>query len=326
MVDDRMPTIWCNADLGPLAMAALQDGTRDHRLVFSEERTANLGAGGIDPALAEANIAFGQPDAHQAMEQNDLSWIHITSAGYTRYDRDDFRAALRTRGAAFTNSSSVFDEPCAQHLLAFMLAHARQLPQAMQAQLSVSKWNYMPLRTGSRLLKDQTVVIVGYGAIGERLAELLAPFNLRVVGIRRTVRGDEPIPMYPTSECDHWLAEADHVVNILPASDQTNGFFDDRRFSLMKPGALFYNVGRGTTVDQTALINHLTSGHLAVAYLDVMDPEPLPSDHPLWVTPNCFITPHTAGGHLHEDVSLVMHFLENLRRWERGEPLIDRIV
>ena len=94
----------------------------------------------------------------------------------------------------------------------------------------------------------------------------------------------------------------------------------------MQPGALFYNVGRGTTVDQTALINHLTSGHLGVAYLDVMDPEPLPSDHPLWVTPNCFITPHTAGGHLHEDVSLVVHFLENLRRWEQGEPLLDRIV
>jgi phosphoglycerate dehydrogenase-like enzyme len=94
----------------------------------------------------------------------------------------------------------------------------------------------------------------------------------------------------------------------------------------MKPGAIFYNIGRGATVDQAALSDALHSGRLSAAWLDVTDPEPLPEDHPLLATPNCFITPHTAGGHVDEGRSIVKHFLENLGRFTRGEPLIDRVM
>ena len=94
----------------------------------------------------------------------------------------------------------------------------------------------------------------------------------------------------------------------------------------MKRGAVFYNIGRGTTVDQDALGEALRSGQLRAAYLDVTDPEPLPPEHPLWTTPNCVITPHTAGGHADEWVRLVKHFLVNLRRHEAGQPLLDRVI
>ena len=94
----------------------------------------------------------------------------------------------------------------------------------------------------------------------------------------------------------------------------------------MKPGAVFYNIGRGTTVDQDALGEALRSGRLRAAYLDVTDPEPLPPEHPLWTTPNCVITPHTAGGHDNEWTRLVQHFLANLRRHEAGQPLLDRVI
>jgi phosphoglycerate dehydrogenase-like enzyme len=94
----------------------------------------------------------------------------------------------------------------------------------------------------------------------------------------------------------------------------------------MKPGAIFYNIGRGTTVDQAALAEALGSGRLSAAYLDVTDPEPLPPEHPLWTTPNCVITPHTAGGHSDEWDRLVDHFLANLRRHEAAEPLLDRVI
>ena len=94
----------------------------------------------------------------------------------------------------------------------------------------------------------------------------------------------------------------------------------------MKPGAAFYNVGRGTTVDQDALLAALQSGHLAAAWLDVTDPEPLPPAHPLWTTPNCYITPHSAGGHRTEPARLLQHFLGNLRLFERGETLNDRVI
>jgi phosphoglycerate dehydrogenase-like enzyme len=94
----------------------------------------------------------------------------------------------------------------------------------------------------------------------------------------------------------------------------------------MKEGAVFYNIGRGTTVDQEALVGALNGGRLAAAWLDVTDPEPLPPTHPLWTAPNCHITPHTAGGHNDEFHRLVGHFLGNLDRYVRGETLKDRVI
>src|SRR5579862_4238221 len=128
-------TIWCNAELDPAARTALEAALRNHCLTWAAQATGNLGATGPDPLLAEADLAFGQPDPQQVIDLPDLKWVHLTSAGYTRYDRDDLRNELRARGASLTNSSSVYDEPCAQHLLAFMLGNARQLPQAMAAQV-----------------------------------------------------------------------------------------------------------------------------------------------------------------------------------------------
>ncbi|HWA83798.1 MAG TPA: D-2-hydroxyacid dehydrogenase, partial [Fimbriimonadaceae bacterium] len=233
---------------------------------------------------------------------------------------------LRARGAVLTNSSSVFDEPCAQHLLAFMLAQARQLPQALSEQIRTQDWAYERLRPRTRLLQDQTVLLVGFGAIARRLAELLQPFHLNVLAVRRQPRGDEPIPVHPIRDLMELLPEADHVVNALPSNPFTDGLIDEACFAAMKPGAILYNIGRGTTVDQTALIRAIESGLLDAAYLDVVDPEPLPAGHPLWTAPNCWITPHIGGGHTLEYPRLVAHFLGNLRLFEAGEPLLDRIV
>ncbi|HZI31240.1 MAG TPA: NAD(P)-dependent oxidoreductase, partial [Candidatus Binatia bacterium] len=107
---------------------------------------------------------------------------------------------------------------------------------------------------------------------------------------------------------------------------ETRHFLDQARLARMKPGAILYNIGRGTTVDQSALADALCSGHLAAAWLDVTDPEPLPPDHPLLGLANCHITPHIAGGHHNEFQSLVRHFLENFHRYLAGMPLKDRVL
>ena len=99
-----------------------------------------------------------------------------------------------------------------------------------------------------------------------------------------------------------------------------------RRIACFKSGARFYNVGRGATVDQDALLEGLKSGRIGAAYLDVTSPEPLPPGHPLWTAPNCFITPHTAGGRNDEGVELVRHFLANLSTFGTGGPMTDRIL
>jgi phosphoglycerate dehydrogenase-like enzyme len=205
-----------------------------------------------------------------------------------------------------------------------MLALARRLPQSLEDQRGKpGSWRAADHRIQSRLLTGQSILIFGYGTIAARLVELLAPLRMNVTCVRRRPRGDEGVRTIPVDQVDAHLPLADHVMNILPQNAESDRFFDARRFERMKPGARFYNVGRGTTVDQPALVEGLGSRRLGAAYLDVTDPEPLPTDHPLWTLPNCFITPHTAGGSSDEFSRLARHFLDNLRRFERGEPLRD---
>jgi phosphoglycerate dehydrogenase-like enzyme len=207
-----------------------------------------------------------------------------------------------------------------------MLALARQLPQALINQQTTRDWPYVDIRRHSHLLGGQTGLLLGFGSIARRLVELLQPFHMNLIATRRTPRGDEPIRVAPDSETDALLPQADHVINILPDNAGTTRFFTAERFASMKPTALFYNIGRGTTVDQQALIAALFNKQIAGAYLDVMDPEPLPPDHLLWRTPNCFITPHTGGGHHDEFEQIVKHFLRNLERFQRGDKLEDRVT
>jgi len=326
-------SIWVNTKLTTAAAEQLAAGVVPHKLLIAERSAGNLTAGSHDPLLAQADVAFGQPDPKQVVDCSGLKWIHLSSAGYTRYDRGDVKTALASRKAILTNSSSVFNAPCAEHVAAFMLAQARQLPAAILNQAGVRNGSSMPrawisptIRSESKLLMHQTAMIVGFGAIGKHLAAVLLALKMNVLAIRRQPHGDEMVPTHGVDEVDRLLPTVDHVINILPASKSTDGFFTAERIASMKPGSVFYNIGRGATVDQQALIIALQEKRLAAAYLDVTDPEPLPPEHPLWLAPNCHITPHTAGGHADEFERAVRHFLGNLRRYEKDEPLLDRVM
>jgi phosphoglycerate dehydrogenase-like enzyme len=319
--------IWTNLQCPDLLHKLLEQRVAPHTILLSPKTEASvLVAGGSDPSLNAADIAFGQPDPQSALDSPQLKWVHLTSAGYTRYDNDHFRSGARKRGLIVTNSSGVFAEPCAQHVLAMMLGVARQLPQSMTNQLTDHAWPYFTCRSGSVLLNGQSALIVGYGAIGARVAELLAPFEMKITGIRRTPRGNEAVPVTTFNKLDALLPAADHVINILPAAEETRNYFAGDRFTRMKKSAVFYNIGRGDTVDQTALRDALNKPHIRAAYLDVTTPEPLPPEHPLWTTPNCYITPHTAGGHSNELERIVEHFLSNLSKYEERKDLVDRIM
>lgn len=319
-------TIWCNPQVSEAARTLLVEGTKPHHIVFSPVATYNLDAGPPDPALLNADVAFGQPDPQTVMQAKRLRWVHLTSAGYARYDTSELRAVFGARGAILTNSSRVYAEPCAEHLFAFMLAHARQLLWTYHMQLTERSWKTEPLRVASRLLADQSMLLLGYGAIARRLVELVQPLAMKIVAVRRRPSGNEDVRTIGEEATEGALREADHVVNTLPEGESTKHFMNAARFAAMKPGAIFYNVGRGGTVDQDALLEALSRGRLGAAYLDVTVPEPLPRDHPLWTAPRCYITPHTAGGHSDEHERFVAHFLENLRRYSHGEPMLDRVI
>jgi len=320
-------TIWTNTKFDPAVTQLLHDGTRGHRLVTSAAAsTSVLVAGQTDPALASADIAFGQPDPVDCLRYPNIKWVEVSTAGYTRYDTPEFLETFRTRGSTFTNASAVFADPCAQHVLAMMLSLGRQLLPSHRDQLTDQSWHYEERRYHSRLLTGQSVLMLGYGAIGRRLTELLAPFGMTLYALRRQTRSETGVRIVPETELTRVLPLVDHVVNILPANPATTGYVNARRLACCRPTAKFYNVGRGTTVDQIALAEALRSKKIAAAYLDVTDPEPLPPSHELWSTPNCYITPHTAGGRHDQDETIVRHFLQNLAAYEAGGAMTDRVV
>lgn len=305
----------------------LVDGTAPHEVLFPRTAAASvLAQAEPDPAFPLADIAFGQPDLESIRRSDKLKWIHVSSAGFTRYDTPEFRALVAERGIVVSNSSSVYAAACAEHVFAFMLAQSRWLPQALRSQTPNGSPEWFQLRGDSVSLRGQSVVILGFGGIATELVKLLAPFEMKITAMRRHPRGDEGFPTVTAEGLPAALATADHVINILPDNAASRNFIDAARLAQMKPGAVFHNIGRGTTVDQDALLAVLRSGRLAAAWLDVTEPEPLPAGHPLRSEPNCFITPHIAGGHADESGTLVRHFLSNFQRYLTGSPLLDRIM
>lgn len=321
-------TIWTNARVTGEAAALLARGLSPYRRIGARQPAgSNLESGPADEGLLEAEVVFGQPDPAVARVAPKLRWIHLNSAGHTRYDDDVFRSAMAAKGVAVTTSSTVYAEPCAEHVLAMMLGVARRLPESLEAQRGDRSWPMRERRARSALLRGQRVLLLGFGAIGRRLVELLGPFDVDVTALRRRVlEPADRVRIIDRGGLEAAIALADHVVDLLPENDETIGFVDARLLSRVKRGAAFYNVGRGRTVDQGALLEALRDARLGAAYLDVTTPEPLPPDHPLWTARRCFITPHTAGGHVDEEEDLVRHFLENLDAFVAGRSLRDRVI
>lgn len=321
MIDGSL-TIWCNNEFNAEHTAERElflNGIRRHQLLLFDPGDVGLNT------LQRAEIAFGAPDAQAIVHSFKVRWVQLNSAGYTNFDNPKVRAALTRRATIVTNSSDVYAEPCAQHLLAMITGLARGLPFALDAQRDDRSWRQW-LRPTLPLLNGQTLVILGFGAIARRLIGLLAPLQMNLIAVRRRVNGREPIRVITVPELDDLLPTVDHLVNTLPANAETQHFVNAARLAKLKKGAIIYNVGRGTTLDQDALIKVLLAGHLGAAYLDVTEPEPLPTCHPLWSTPNCFITPHIAGGHRTEKERQVRIFLDNLRLFEQGMPLRNRVI
>ena len=171
-------------------------------------------------------------------------------------------------------------------------------------------------RSLSDELTGKTVLIVGYGAIGEAIEKRLAAFDVTILRVARHKREG----VFAISEFDQLLPQSDIVILILPVTTETKGFMSATRFALMKPGSLFINAARGPVTDTAALLNALDSRRIR-AVLDVTDPEPLPPTHPLWSAPNCFITPHIAGATPNYFNRALRLVADQVARYMRGEPL-----
>jgi phosphoglycerate dehydrogenase-like enzyme len=168
-------------------------------------------------------------------------------------------------------------------------------------------------------------VLVGVGPIARRTAQIARALGMSVRGIGRTARGGDPDfgDIAAPDLLRASFADADYVVMVLPSTPQTAGMVDAAAIGALKPTARLINVGRGSTLDHDALCTALRAGRLAGAALDVMTPEPLPADSPLWDVPNLIISPHMSGDHTGWQQDIVDLFTRNLDRYQRGEPLLN---
>jgi len=295
----------------------LVEGLAGHEVTWGEGSWSNL-APAPCPHGRDADVILGQP-AVDDVAASAASWVHLTSAGCGRYDLE----ALRRQGVVLTTSSSVYAVPVAESALGMILGLRRRLAHSLADQ-PARRWQAHEHRAASSLLLGARVVVLGWGAIAQELAALMEPWSVEVVAVRRRAAGDEGVHTVGVAELLRVLPGCEVLVNTLPGTPATRGLVGRDVLSRLAPGAVFVNVGRGTTTDGGALQEALASGQLAGAWLDVTDPEPLPADDPLWATPGLFVAPHIAGGWRGEHLGLVEHFLANLQRRSLGQALVDQ--
>ena len=223
---------------------------------------------------------------------------------------------------------SLHDGPVAEHTLALILSAVRRL-DALGAAQRAHRWadevvhaQAAPATRDQYTLAGARVTIWGFGSIAARLTPLLQMLGADVQGIARTPGIRSGVSVHADADAPRILAETDLLVSLLPATDDTAGLFDDRVFGMLKPGAVFVNVGRGATVDEDALVAALGSGRLRAAAVDVTRQEPLPADSPLWDVPNLVITPHVAGNRPIGASALVD---QNIARLLSGDELVNRV-
>jgi len=227
---------------------------------------------------------------------------------------------VRDRRLVVTNARGVFSRPIAEYVVMMALAISRRLPQLLELQ---RERTWQPLR--GRELSELTVGIVGYGSIGEEVAQLLAPFGCRILATRRHPdrgAGDAVgVELYGLDELRDVLRSSDIVVVAAPLTDETAGMIGAEQLAEMREDAWLINIARGRLIDELALRRALESGWIGGAVLDVFSEEPLSPESPLYRTPNVIITPHTSWASDQVIERTVDLFIDNLRRDRAGEPL-----
>ncbi len=223
-------------------------------------------------------------------------------------------------GVSLHNAAGVHDASTAELAVALMLASLRRIDDFARA-MPTGEW----ISGRYDALADKTVLIVGYGRVGQAIEARLGGFEVDVVRVARTARTEEGLEVHAYDRLPQLLPAADVVVLVVPLTEQTTGMVDAAFLTQMRTGALLVNVARGPVVVTGDLLAETASGRLRAA-LDVTDPEPLPPQHPLWRSPGVLISPHV-GGNTSAFLPRARRLVaEQLRRWRTGEPLVNRMT
>ena len=275
-------------------------------------------------AIADFEVVYGYIPPALLPGAKSMRWLCSASAGVDHYLDD---ALWPHPDCLLSNSSGAYGPTISEHIVMLSLMLLRRMPE-YQSALSRREWTcYTPIRSiaGSR------VVMLGTGDIGSHTARRMKALGASVTGVCRSGRSGEPAfdRVLPLDGLDGVLPGADLLILALPATAETAGVLSRERLALLPPSAYVINVGRGSAIDQEALVEALQGGRLAGAALDVMVPEPLPADHPLWDCPNTILTPHVSGNMAlgltcDLDVELFCRDLAHYANREPLERLVDR--
>lgn len=269
-------------------------------------------------ALLGVPLHSGRALARTVAANPALRWVHTIPAGGGQQVKAAGLAPDALARIVFTTSAGVHAEALAEFAVFGVLAGFKQLGRMRQEQAR-HEWGDFRMLTR---LRGSTVLVVGLGSIGRATAAKLAALGARVVGIhRRVVDVPGVAAIRPVEELAAAAAEADAIVMALPGTDATRGMLGAEVLAAARPGLTVVNVGRGTTVDEPALIAALEDGRVAAAVLDVAAVEPLPAESPLWDLPGVLISPHTAAVAGGEERAIVELVADNARRLLDGEPL-----
>ncbi|MCB0122998.1 MAG: D-2-hydroxyacid dehydrogenase [Caldilineaceae bacterium] len=295
-------------DLNEIAAAA-----PGYELLVTQDRRQ------IEEKLSEIEIVFNSFPYDLVARAPNLRWIQQWGAGADWLLR--YPAAVADPQLTVTNGSGIHPIPITEHIFGLILALGRRIHTQIRQQRH-HQWQSMP---GESLfeLPGKTMVLIGVGAIGERTAQVATALGLRVLGVRRdpTQAVANVDAMYGQEALPTLLPQADFVVLTVPLTQETKHMIGEAELRAMKPSAYILNVGRGGTIDESALITALAEGWIAGAGLDVTEVEPLPPDSPLWEMDDVIITSHYAGATPRYIERLTALFLDNLRRYQAGEPL-----
>jgi phosphoglycerate dehydrogenase-like enzyme len=245
-------------------------------------------------------------------ELEKVRWIHTLAAGVEFLPFD----LLRRSDVVVTSSRGLYADALGEFVVAAMLWFAKDLRRLIRNQAE-RRWEPYTVER----LEGQSAGIVGYGGIGQAVGRRASALGMRVISVRRRQELGEPT-------LDEVIATSDYVVMCTPLTPATYRLMSEERIALMKNSAVFINVGRGATVDETALAQALRDGRIRGAALDVFATEPLPPDHPLWQLDNVLISPHTADHTRDSHVRAMQFFIENLRRFRAAESLenvVDKV-
>jgi phosphoglycerate dehydrogenase-like enzyme len=274
----------------------------------------------IDREIVDAQVVVGGiVSEDQLRSASELAWHHVPWVGVERI----VSPVYAEQDIVLTNGSGVNAANIAEHVVAMMLAFARQIPLFVRDQ-DRATWRGWGDAPTFFELGGQRVLCLGTGDIGQEVARRLAAFGCQVIGASRSGRAlsgfDHCVSF---DDLENELGLADHVVSSLPLTESTSQIYSRDRIRATKNGAYFYNVGRGGTVDQDALIEALEQGRLAGAGLDVVEPEPLPAESPLWAMKHVIITGHTSGNSPQAMERMAELTVAQLQRYQAGDDLLN---